>query len=84
MHKQQKELGELQVSMDGLERGHMERSILYEYVGSLAEQIKIKRNERRGPMADGLHDSHGSRSILNSNLPHLLGHSGSTSTAEFS
>ncbi len=84
MHKQQKELGELQVSMDGLEGGHMERSTLYEYVGSLAEQSKIKRNGRRGPMADGLHGSHGSRSILNSNLPHLLEHSSSTSTTELS
>ena len=57
---------------------------MYEYVGSPAEQSKIKRNGRRGPMADGLHGSHGSSLVFIPDLLHVLEHSGSTGTTEFS
>ena len=46
-------------------RTHGSVLLLYEYIGSSAEQSKIKRNGRRGSMADGLHASHCSRLILN-------------------
>ena len=70
--------------MDGLGVGDMGRPTLYECEGC-SEQSKIERNGRRGHVAEGLHGSHGSRLIVNPNLPHVLERFSSTGTgtAEF-
>ena len=60
------------------------RPTLSEYVGSSAEQSKMGRNGRRGPMVDGLCGSHGSSLVLNPDLLHVLEPTGPSGKAQSS